>query len=159
MEQKSANAAIVVIAMAVVIVVAMVCGLVMWVLQRQMSLSERLLDVRLAEAEARRSAPAFPSAPNAVSPTPRPDKTPAPAPTTPTPQTSPHATTNASPTANDKTSPTTSAAAVGVPSASKPAPPRRKAPLERKDAKVGPDGQPLDRIILPVGNDDLDWQF
>lgn len=144
MEQKSSNAALIVIALAVIIVVAMVCGLVMWVLQRQMALSERLLDVRLAEAEARRSVPATPPAPQ---PTPAPESKPA---QTPKPKPAPKAAPTPAPKSEQKPAPKPE---------QKPAPAKRKAPQERADVQVGPDGQPLNRIILPVGNDDLDWQF
>lgn len=147
MEQKSSNAALIVIALAVVVVVAMVCGLVMWVLQRQMSLSERLLEVRLAEAEARRSETVrtTPAQPNVETPAPKAEPEPKPAPSPKSeiaPETKPQ-----------------SAAEKPAPPPAKPTPAKRKAPREHADVQVGPDGQPLNRIILPVGNDDLDWQF
>lgn len=156
MEQKSSNAALIVIALAVIIVVAMVCGLVMWVLQRQMALSERLLDVRLAEAEARRSVPATPPVPQ---PTPAPESKPA---QTPEPKATPASEAKPEPKPAPKAAPTPAPKSEQKPAPKpeqKPTPAKRKAPQERADVQVGPDGQPLNRIILPVGNDDLDWQF
>ena len=52
MEQqpKSNTATVVVIAVVIVLVVAMVCGMVMWIVQRTMTMNEKMLDVRLAEA-------------------------------------------------------------------------------------------------------------
>ena len=56
METKSSNAPVVVIAFTVVIIVAMICGMVIWLMQRSMAMNERindrLLEVRLQEAKA-----------------------------------------------------------------------------------------------------------
>lgn len=178
MEQKSSNVAVVVIALAVVIIVAMVCGMVMWVMQRQMGLNERLLETRLAEAQARH-AEALATASRPTTPvTLSVEKA-----TGQVTKQAPTATSTASaPVAKESESKEAVAPQKQVEAATPPAKevkkpetpavqekkvqqppartmPVRKAPKERKDAKVGPDGQPLERIILPVGNDDLDWQF
>lgn len=171
MEQKSSNAAVAVIALAVVVIVAMVCGMVMWVMQRQMSLNERLLDIRLAEAQARRpeaaAQPAHEPKASLLTPsedgetTPKtsmPSDTPQIA-TQPKPATRPAAPkASANPAASNPPRSQTSKPEASAKTAG-PTSPKRPAPKEREDAKVGPDGQPLDRIVLPVGNDDLDWQF
>ncbi|MBO7181928.1 MAG: hypothetical protein J6V91_03965 [Kiritimatiellae bacterium] len=194
METKNTNTPVVVIALAVVVIVAMICGMVVWLMQRSMAMNERLndrlLEVRLQEAKAR-TAQVQPDAPTATTPTPndsaltemqarlkaaeeavkretearrkaereaaalrnRKPTTPAKKPT-------------------EKVEPST--AKVERPAAQKPAPkptatkapqpqaaPKRKAPTETKAAasRIGADGYPINRVTLPIGNDELDWQL
>ena len=47
---RSSIAPLVIIALAVLLIVAMICGTVIWIMQRTMSLNEKFLDARLAEA-------------------------------------------------------------------------------------------------------------
>ena len=163
MESKSNNTALVIIAFAVVLIVAMLCAVAVWAMQRSMALNEKLLDVRIAEAAARQgsplaatSAPASAEAPKAAS-TPRQpvSSSPAPKKTTLRKASAPQ---KASSETGAAESPKASAGAAPNPTLDAP-PPKIKAPVERPDAKVGPDGQPLDRILLSVGEDDIDWQF
>lgn len=194
METKNTNTPVVVIALAVVVIVAMICGMVVWLMQRSMAMNERLndrlLEVRLQEAKAR-TAQVQPDAPTATTPTPNDsaltemqarlkaaeeavkretearrkaereaaalrNRKPSPPAKKPT----------------EKVEPPT--AKVERPAAQKPAPkptaikapqpqtaPKRKAPTETKAAasRIGADGYPINRVTLPIGNDELDWQL
>ena len=169
-------APLVIIALAVLLIVAMICGTVIWVMQRTMSLNEKFLDARLAEAT--RSAPVaqpvqvmVPAqvapaqtvpAPAESTPAPKPQPKPAPKVKQP-PQTKPAPT--PAPSAAVKPAPAPEAKPAPAPKAvEKPALPaktKREAPTELPAAKnrLGPDGAPLNRISLPVGNDELEWQL
>lgn len=161
MEQKSSNTlAIAIIALATVLIVAMICGMLMWMVDRNQSFNERLLD-RQMQATARTAEPAPTPAPAPVqvaTPAQPVTQTPAPA-----PQPAPEVTAPATPTkttaAPAKKPATTRQKPATKPTTSVPA--KRVAPKETEAAqtRVGPDGQPEHRITLPVGNDDLDWQL
>lgn len=185
METKSSNAPVVVIALAVVVIVAMICGMVIWLMQRSMAMNERLndrlLDVRLQEAKALSAQAAQPpEVPLPVDPkmaqaladiqnrlkqaealakreaearrkaesqiAAMKQNTPV-QPTTPVPEAKP-----ATPPVKE------------TPVTTKPAKPQvapRKAPQETPASaqRVGSDGYPVNRITLPMGNDELDWQL
>ena len=65
MESKNNNTAVIVIAFSVIIIVAMICGMIIWLMQRSMAMNERLndrlLDVRLQEAKTRSAQAATPA--------------------------------------------------------------------------------------------------
>lgn len=203
METKSSNAPVVVIAFTVVIIVAMICGMVIWLMQRSMAMNERindrLLEVRLQEAKAL-SAQAQAATPETVQPVdastpsatekalaeiqarlkraeeaakreaaarrkaeqemaalrskqhaPAPKAAPAPVVVTPqpqpeTPKVAPKSETPAQPTQKQTTLPK-----------AKPRPAPQETPAAQQ--RVGSDGYPSNRITLPMGNDELDWQL
>lgn len=203
METKSSNAPVVVIAFTVVIIVAMICGMVIWLMQRSMAMNERindrLLEVRLQEAKAL-SAQAQAATPETVQPVdastpsatekalaeiqarlkraeeaakreaaarrkaeqemaalrskqhdPASKAAPAPVVVTPqpqaeTPKVAPTPKTPARPKQQQTTLPK-----------AKPRPAPQETPAAQQ--RVGSDGYPLNRITLPMGNDELDWQL
>ncbi len=219
---KSSTPTVLIISLTIVLIVAMICGMVMWIMSQSMAMNEKLLDVRLAEAQGHAAptqtvvAPPHPDPRPQIeevipeSKTPPPEKpveevkkpvvkkpatkkptatTPpkkstkkAPESTKPAPQ-KPTAKPEATPPAPQKseakpaelppppaeavtptpTPPPTQQASAQASGAStrSSAMPKRKAPTETPAARqrVGFDGLPKDRINLPVGNDDLDWQL
>lgn len=172
MEQKNSNATLIIIALTVIVIVAMVCGMVMWIMTRTMAMNERLLEVRLAEAKQQQQVvqPTPPQQTPVAQPTPEPKQQPAAKPVAkrqpvkkPEDKPTVRKTEQKKPATKSETKPATKPA-TKKPEA-KPEPkktePKRLVPQETPEgrAKVGPDGLPLDRITLPVGNDDLDWQF
>lgn len=155
MEQKNSNATLIIIALTVIVIVAMVCGMVMWIMTRTMAMNERLLEVRLAETKLQQQQTAQPVQPQliqVVQPTPAPQQQPA---AKPEPAKQEARKTEAKPAKQPAKK------TVAPKPEPKKAAPKRLVPQETPEgrAKVGPDGLPLDRITLPVGNDDLDWQF
>lgn len=194
METKNTNTPVVVIALAVVVIVAMICGMVVWLMQRSMAMNERLndrlLEVRLQEAKAR-TIEAQAEAPGVTMPTQNdsaltemqarlkaaeeavkreaearrkaereaaalrnrkpaaPAKKPAEKIEQPTQK-------REQPAAKKPVSKPTATKAP-QPSAT----PKRKAPTETKAAasRIGADGYPINRVTLPIGNDELDWQL
>jgi cell division protein FtsN len=190
METKNSNTAVVVIAFAVIIIVAMICGMVIWLMQRSMAMNERLndrlLEVRLQEAKAlsvQNGAPSqsqtLPTTTDnaaleamrkqlqeAKAATEREAKArrkvenemanllKQTAETTPPTTAIPQALPPAQPKAEVKKQPKKTTTVV------KPQP-KRQAPTETKAsaARVGSDGYPINRITLPMGNDELDWQL
>ncbi len=173
---KNSNVTIVAIAFAIVIIVAMVCGMVMWIMQRTMAMNEKYIDARIAEAQLRAQTipQPVPSTPLQVAPAPVVQPT-----VQPTATAQPM--TNVQPTSDVKAvtppepkaelkkpevkdppkakSVTKRIKKVARPKSSEPT--KREAPVETSAAveRVGEDGQPKDRINLSVGNDDLDWQL
>lgn len=185
MENKSSNTPVIVIAFSVVIIVAMICGMVIWLMQRSMAMNERLndrlLEIRLQEAKARTetgSAPATPRVDDATqkeleamqqqlksaeevikreaearrkAETKMAEMT--------TQKTAPQ------PTKTDNvvtTPPAPKAKPATPPQTPKPvAKPKRQAPTEipASASRVGEDGYPINRVTLPMGNDELDWQL
>lgn len=142
---RSSIAPLVIIALAVLLIVAMICGTVIWIMQRTMSLNEKFLDARLAEAA--RPAPVTQPVQVVVPAQPAP----APAESKPAPKPQP------APAPEAKSAPAPKAA----PKPALPPKTKREAPKELPSAKkrLGPDGAPLNRISLPVGNDELEWQL
>ena len=194
METKNTNTPVVVIALAVVVIVAMICGMVVWLMQRSMAMNERLndrlLEVRLQEAKAR-TAQVQPDAPTATTPTPNDSaltemqarlKAAEEAVKRET-EARRKAEREAAALRNRKPSPPAKKPTekaekptekVERPAAQKPAPkptatkasqpqtaPKRKAPTETKAAasRIGADGYPINRVTLPIGNDELDGQL
>ena len=164
---RSSIAPLVIIALAVLLIVAMICGTVIWVMQRTMSLNEKFLDARLAEASrpaplaqpVQVVVPAQPApAPAESKPAPKPQPKPAPkAKPTPAPAAKPEPEVKPAPAPEVKPAPAPKAA----PKPAVPPKTKREAPKELPSAKkrLGPDGAPLNRISLPVGNDELEWQL
>ena len=156
------NATLIIVALTILLIVAMVCGVVIWMAQRTFALNEKLLDARLAQP-AETQEPQSPTPPPQATPAERPAEKPTPAPA-PEPQPQPVQTPAPKPTpaATQKTAPKQPKQAAPRP-AQKPAqkPAKRKAPAEAPEAKdkVGPDGLPLNRVTLPAGNDELEWQL
>lgn len=226
MESKNNTTAVIVIAFSVIIIVAMICGMIIWLMQRSMAMNERLndrlLDVRLQEAKALSAQAATPAvepktapvetaelaemrqklqaAEDAIKreaearkrveseiatlrqskPEPTPESQPAPTqvaqpaaapqPTTQVaqPAVTPQPTTQVA-TATPPAQPTPPPAKA-APTTNKPntasgitvkTQPKRVAPTETKEAakRIGSDGYPINRITLPIGNDELDWQL
>lgn len=194
MESKSSNTSVVVIAFTIIIIVAMICGMVVWLMQRSMSMNERLndklLEVRLQEAKALSAQAGTPAAAlpsvttdaaalesmrqqlqqaeaaakreaearrkaeremanllkqQAAKPAEQ-VAAPAPVPAAPAPD-------QAKP-APQKQPPKKTTTVVKKQ-------PTRQAPTETKasEARIGSDGYPINRITLPMGNDELDWQL
>lgn len=227
MESKNNTTAVIVIAFSVIIIVAMICGMIIWLMQRSMAMNERLndrlLDVRLQEAKALSAQAAAPvvepkaapvetaelaemrqklqAAEDAIKreaearkrveseiatlrqsksePTPEPQPAPTqvaqpavtPQPTTPqmaqpavTPQPTPQVAT-ATPPAQPTPPPAAAAPTTNKPNTASgitvKTQPKRLAPTETKEAakRIGSDGYPINRITLPIGNDELDWQL
>ena len=156
---RSSIAPLVIIALAVLLIVAMICGTVIWIMQRTMSLNEKFLDARLAEAT--RPAPVTQPVQVVVHAQPAP----APAESKPAPKPQPKPAPKAKPTPAPAVKPAPEVKPAPAPKAPpKPALPpktKREAPKELPSAKtrLGPDGAPLNRISLPVGNDELEWQL
>lgn len=174
---------IITIAVAVLLVVAMICGTVIWIMQRTMTLNEKYIDARLAEVRSETAQPPAlpptpasmpvvtpgtaateqPSAP-AVTETPKPAARPK---AKPTPKVVPQVSEKqkkpvnppaaAKPVATTPAKPAKPAPTTKTP----PAPQKRRPPVELPASKerLGPDGLPMDRIILPVGSDEVDWQL
>ena len=219
METKSSNAPVVVIAFTVVIIVAMICGMVIWLMQRSMAMNERLndrlLEVRLQEAKAaqaqaghvptaqpvetattsatesaladiqarlkraeeaaQREADARRKAEQDMAALLSKQQQPAPAPVVvvqqpaaPTPTPAPKQQVKPQPKKAD--TPKAAAPKKDAPKKETPAKPHqtqaakikpRPAPQEIPAAqqRVGSDGYPLNRVTLPMGNDELDWQL
>lgn len=194
METKNTNTPVVVIALAVVVIVAMICGMVVWLMQRSMAMNERLndrlLEVRLQEAKAR-TIEAQAEAPGVTMPTQNDsaltemqarlkaaeEAVKREAEARRKAEREAAALRNRKPAAPAKKpaekveKPT---AKVERPEAQKPAPKptatkatppqtvlKRKAPTETKAAasRIGADGYPINRVTLPIGNDELDWQL
>ncbi|MGN0886850.1 MAG: hypothetical protein ACI4RT_07615 [Candidatus Spyradenecus sp.] len=162
-------APLVIITLAVLLIVAMICGTVIWVMQRTMSLNEKFLDARLAEAA--RPAPQTqpvqvtpPAQPAQPAPKPQP-KPAAKAQPKPAPKAKPAPAPAAKPAPEAKPTPAATAkpaeAAKPAPKPTLPPKTKREAPKELPAAKdrLGPDGTPRDRISLPIGNDELEWQL
>lgn len=159
MEQKNSNATLIIIALTVIVIVAMVCGMVMWIMTRTMAMNERLLEVRLAETKQQQAVAVQPVAVQpVVVPTPQPAVKPEPAKQPVKKAEVKPATKKPEP---KKVTPKPQPKKPEVKPEPKKTAPARLVPQETPEgrAKVGPDGLPLDRITLPVGNDDLDWQF
>ena len=171
---RSSIAPLVIIALAVLLIVAMICGTVIWIMQRTMSLNEKFLDARLAEAsrpapqaqpvqvvvptqplqpaQPIQTAPAERKSTPKAQPKPAPKAKPAPTPTTkPAPETKPAPAPTAKPIEAPKP----------APQPALPPKTKREAPKELPAAKdrLGPDGTPRNRISLPIGNDELEWQL
>lgn len=160
METKNPNnATLLIVAVTILLIVAMVCGVVIWMAQRTFALNEKLLDARLAQtAEPQDTEPPAPEAAPKAEPKPEAAKPQAPqtqAPKAEAPKPQPQAKPQAkapAPEAKPEAKPAQAPA-------QKPA--KRKAPTETPEAKgkIGPDGLPLNRVTLPVGNDELEWQL
>lgn len=217
METKSSNAPVVVIAFTVVIIVAMICGMVIWLMQRSMAMNERLndrlLEVRLQEAKAaqaqaghgstakpveaptasatesaladiqarlkraeeaaQREADARRKAEQDMAALLSKQQQPAPVvvvqqPAVPTPTPAPKQ--QIKPQPKKPETPKAAAPKKDTPPKATPAKPHqtqapkikpRPAPQEIPAAqqRVGSDGYPLNRVTLPMGNDELDWQL
>ena len=193
MEAKNSNSAVGIIAFAVIVIVAMICGMVIWLMQRSMAMNERLndrlLEVRLQEAKALTAQAATPTqtpAPSVATDTaaleamrkqlqvaeaaakreaearrkaesqmadllkqqetkPATANTPAPEQVTPAPA-------QANKPSTQQPKKTTTVVKKQ---------PTRQAPTETKasEARIGSDGYPVNRVTLPMGNDELDWQL
>lgn len=182
-QQKNPNTiTLLIIVGAILLIVAMVCGVFVWMAQRTFDLQEKMLESNrvetIAEGQKAVSVPApVPAVPEvkpaepAPQPAPKAQSQPAPvkpapavsqpAPKTERPATKP--TPKAQPTAPVKPAQQNQAKASDTTAKKSPAPApaKRKAPQETPAAKgkVGPDGLPLNRVTLPVGNDDLEWQL
>lgn len=181
MEAKNSNTPVVVIALSVVIIVAMICGMVIWLMQRSMAMNERLndrlLEIRLQEAKAH----AAEGAPGAVPAQAIPDteaqkeleairaqlksaeasiqresearrKAEQQMAELKSQQTQPPLVQESPPTPPADTAKTAPEATLK---------PKRQAPTElpASASRVGEDGYPINRITLPIGNDELDWQL
>lgn len=213
MESKNNTTAVIVIAFSVIIIVAMICGMIVWLMQRSMAMNERLndrlLDVRLQEAKALSAQAAAPVVEPKAAPVetaelaemrqklqaaedaikreaearkrveseiatlrqskPEPTLEPQPAPTqvaqpAVAPQPTPQAATPA-PTPQPTPPPAEAAPTTNKPNTASgitvKTQPKRVAPTETKEAakRIGSDGYPINRITLPIGNDELDWQL
>lgn len=213
MESKNNTTAVIVIAFSVIIIVAMICGMIVWLMQRSMAMNERLndrlLDVRLQEAKALSAQAAAPVVEPKAAPVetaelaemrqklqaaedaikreaearkrveseiatlrqskPEPTPEPQPAPTqvaqpAVTPQPTPQVAT-ATPPAQPTPPPAAAAPTTNKPNTASgitvKTQPKRLAPTETKEAakRIGSDGYPINRITLPIGNDELDWQL
>ncbi len=170
---KSSNVTVITITFAVVIVVAMVCGMVMWIMQRTMAMNEKYIDARIAEAQLRAQAQAqVVTPPPAPAPAPQPEVKLAQAEALkpevkPEPEAKPEPQPEVKPEPEVKPAPETKPAPKTVKKTrrttkqKKPEVAKRKAPTETQEAatRVGEDGLPKDRINLTVGTDDLDWQL
>lgn len=189
-QQKNPNTiTLLIIVGAILLIVAMVCGVFVWMAQRTFDLQEKMLESNRAETvtEGQPVAPAPASTPVAPEVKPAP---PVSAPATSVPQPAPKVQpapelAASAPVASQpapkaerpapKPAPKAQPAAPAQPAQQNqvkpqaaapqksPAPvtAKRKAPQETPAAKgkVGPDGLPLNRVTLPVGNDDLEWQL
>lgn len=189
-QQKNPNTiTLLIIVGAILLIVAMVCGVFVWMAQRTFDLQEKMLESNRAETvtEGQPVAPAPASTPVAPEVKPAP---PVSAPATSVPQPAPKVQpapelAASAPVASQpapkaerpapKPAPKAQPAAPAQPAQQNQAKPqaaapqkspapvtaKRKAPQETPAAKgkVGPDGLPLNRVTLPVGNDDLEWQL
>lgn len=190
MEQKTSNFPIFAFfSVMLLLLIAVICGMVFWIMQRSFELNEKLLAVRLEEARHRVQEPqqASPEQPLHLSKQPQfttsptttvlpvgqkttssPSIAPSPVPFDNTNATIPHRPDNVVTTnhtsftkTQHNTTSVTQTDSFVPPSATTTSPKKRPTPQETPEAKtrIGADGLPLDRITLPVGNEELDWQL
>ncbi|MEG1933787.1 MAG: hypothetical protein RR133_04290 [Kiritimatiellia bacterium] len=133
--QKPINTSLItIVAIALIVIVAMICAMGIWMVQRTMTFNEKLLASRFAMASEQTPSAVIPPAKEQPHTSNKADTPPVPA--TPTP-----------------------IVAQKPQIMQKPVTPKNKAPQEKQNIAVGIDGRPLDRVTLAVGNDDVDWQF
>ncbi len=169
--QKSNNTAVVaIIALAIVLIVGMMCATVVWILERTTRVQQPVIWQQPApmvqsvlppqvQAVASLQTPAAivkqEAEPVSQPPAPKPVETkPVEVAPAPTEEVAPPP-----PTVEDKPAPAPAPQSEVVkqepPKSTKKAPPKEKA-----DAKVGPDGLPLNRVTLPLGEaEEVEWQF
>ena len=179
MENKSGSntSVLIVIALAVLLIVAMICGMGIWMMQRTMSFNERLLESRLAEDRAKQEdARTAQTAANGETLRVREALARAEAeaaeakrqleliraqqtaeakrPTLSAPAEKPVAQ-----PASPKTETKPIRKPASKPTTALPERPKREAPKELPSATVGPDGRPKDRVILDLGAGETEWQL
>ncbi len=154
-QPTSSNTSLLIIAVAILAIVAMICGMVVWIMQRTLALNEKYIDMRLAESQGVAQAPAQAKPLTVV-----PHRVVQPTRSTPVNAVAPRAQSGES--SQIKEPSRTQVAVQAVPPAKATAPIKtRKAPEETPEAKkaVGVDGLPLDRVTLPLGKEEFDWQL
>ncbi len=154
-QPTSSNTSLLIIAVAIIAIVAMICGMVVWIMQRTLSLNEKYIDMRLAESQGVAQAPAqakpLTVVPHRVVPS-----------TRSTQESAPEARTQVEePSRTKERAPASVAVQAEAPAKAPVNVKKRRAPVETPEAKkaVGVDGLPLDRVTLPLGKEEFDWQL
>jgi len=154
-QPTSSNTSLLIIAVAILAIVAMICGMVVWIMQRTLALNEKYIDMRLAESQGVAQAPAQAKPLTVV-----PHRVVQPAQSAPANAVAPRVQSGESSQMKERA--VTPVVAQAVPPVKATAPIKtRKAPEETPEAKkaVGADGLPLDRVTLPLGKEEFDWQL